>query len=196
MLRLPAIRPLSILPNLIATDSGMAERERVQRPGASIAFVVSTFHHELTSAMLRSAQRELSASGIKQEDMHVAEVPGAFELPIVARRFARRDNIDAVICLGLVLKGETTHDVHVSQGATDGIRSVMLETDKPVLLGVLTCNTIEQARARALSPEEGGEQDKGRELAIAVLQVLTALDTASPADTDRSLGFPSSSSVW
>lgn len=175
----------------MATDSGLAQRERLQRPGARIAFVVSTFHLELTSAMLRSARRELVASGIAEDDIEEAQVPGAFELPIVARRFARRKDIDAVICLGLVLKGETSHDIYVSHGATDGIRSVMLETDKPVLLGVLTCNTLEQARARALAPEEGGEQDKGRELAIAAVQVLHALDQASQSEAPRTLGFPS-----
>jgi len=176
----------------MATDPGKAERERLQRPGARVAFVVSTFHYELTGAMLRSAQRELAASGLREEDMPVAEVPGAFELPIVARRFARRPDVDAVICLGLVLKGETTHDRYVAQGATDGIRSVMLETDKPVLLGVLTCDTLEQARARALAPEEGGEQDKGRALAIAALEVLEALDVASRPEGRRSVGFRTS----
>ena len=96
----------------MATDSGLAQRPRLERPGARIAFVVSTFHHELTSAMMESAQRELATSGVAREDMPVALVPGAFELPLVARRFARRDDIDAVICLGLVLKGETTHDLY------------------------------------------------------------------------------------
>jgi len=144
-----------------------------------VAFVVSTFHHDLTSAMLESAQRELMASGLREEDMPVALVPGSFELPLVARRFARRQDIDAVICLGLVLKGETTHDRYVAQGASSGIQQVMLETDKPVLLGVLTTNTLEQARARALPVEAGGEQDKGRELARAALEVLFALDSAS-----------------
>jgi 6,7-dimethyl-8-ribityllumazine synthase len=172
----------------MATDSGKDARARLQRPGAKIAFVVSTFHHELTAAMHASAVRELVASGLTESDMPMVTVPGAFELPIVARRFARRPEIDAVICIGLVLKGETTHDVYVAQGATDGIRQVMLETDTPVLLGVLTCNTLEQARARALAPEDGGEQDKGRELAISALEVLAALD-ASLDPNKRSLGF-------
>ena len=173
----------------MATDSGLAGRERLQRPGTRIAFVVSTFHHELTSAMMQSAQRELAASGLRECDMPVALVPGAFELPLVARRFARRKDIDAVICLGLVLKGETSHDLYVSQGTTQGIQEVMLQTDKPVLFGVLTCNTLEQARARALSPADGGEQDKGRELAMAAMTVLAALDTASEPSSERSLGF-------
>ncbi len=173
----------------MATDSGLAGRARLQRPGARIAFVVSTFHHDLTSAMMKSAQRELAASGVQEQDMLEALVPGAFELPLVARRFARRKDIDAVICLGLVLKGETTHDLYVSQGTTIGIQEVMLETDKPVLFGVLTCNNLEQARARALAPEDGGEQDKGRELAMAALMVLAALDAADEPLTERELGF-------
>ncbi len=177
----------------MATDSGLAQRPRLERPGARIAFVVSTFHHELTSAMMESARRELLSSGIREEDMPTALVPGAFELPLVARRFTRRDDIDAVICLGLVLKGETTHDLYVSQGVTQGIQSVMLETDKPVLFGVLTCNTLEQAKARALAPDDGGEQDKGRELAIAALTVLAALDDASEPRSQSPAGFPSHS---
>lgn len=172
----------------MATDSGKDARPRLQRPGAKIAFVVSTFHHELTGAMHASAVRELTASGLSEDDLPMVTVPGAFELPIVARRFARRPEIDAVICIGLVLKGETTHDVYVAQGATDGIRQVMLETDTPVLLGVLTCNTLEQARARALAPEDGGVQDKGRELAAGALEVLAAMDAALDPH-QRTLGF-------
>jgi 6,7-dimethyl-8-ribityllumazine synthase len=173
----------------MATDSGLAGRARLHRPGARIAFVVSTFHHDLTLAMMESAKRELIASGVDADDMPMVTVPGAFELPLVARRFARRKDIDAVICLGLVLKGETTHDLYVSQGTTIGIQEVMLQTDKPVLFGVLTCNNLEQARARALAPEDGGEQDKGRELAIAAVTVLSALDTASEPTSGRPLGF-------
>ncbi len=179
----------------MATDSGLALRDRLQRPGARIPFVVPTFHYDLTSAMMASAKKELMASGIAEEDMPVALVPGAFELPLVARRFARRDDIDAVICIGLVLKGETSHDVYVSQGATHGIQEVMLETDKPVLFGVLTCNTLGQAQARALPPEEGGEQDKGRELAMAAVSVLAALDLADPIKKTPPAGFPSPTST-
>jgi 6,7-dimethyl-8-ribityllumazine synthase len=177
----------------MANDPRQAQRERLSREGARIAFVVSTFHHELTSAMLASARKELGASGVRDEDMPMVEVPGAFELPLVARRFARRDDIDAVICLGLVLKGETTHDRYVSHGASGGIQQVMLETDKPVLLGVLTCNTVEQARDRALPVDAGGKQDKGRELARAALEVLAALDQTGDEPGKRTVGFPSGS---
>jgi len=103
-------------------------------------------------------------------------VPGSFELPLVARRFARRDDIAGVLCFGVVIKGETTHDHHVATGATQGIQQVMLETDKPVLLGVLTTNNLEEARARALPPQDGGVHDKGRECAVALVQLLNTLD--------------------
>lgn len=175
----------------MASDPGLASRERLQRPGTRIAFVVSNFHRDLTSAMLESAREELAASGVPESDTEVAWVPGSFELPLVARRFARREDVDGVICIGLVLKGETTHDLHVAQGATRGIQQVMLETDKPVLFGVLTCENLEQARARALPERLGGIHDKGRELAVGVMETLAALD-ATRDRAERGLGFPTS----
>lgn len=152
--------------------------------------MVSTFHRELTAAMLENARRELRESGVAEDAMPVAWVPGAFELPLVARRLARREEVEAVICIGLVLKGETTHDVYVSHGAMRGISQVALECDKPVLFGVLTCNTLLQARARALSPAQGGEQDKGRELARAALETLATLDEIDAGAPRAVAGFP------
>jgi 6,7-dimethyl-8-ribityllumazine synthase len=175
----------------MAQDPGKERQDRASRADARIAFVVSTFHEDLTRAMLDSARRELRAAGLADEDLPVAWVPGSFELPLLARRFARDPRVDAVICLGLVLKGETSHDLYVARGAADGIRQVMLETDKPVLLGVLTCQTLEQARDRALPVEAGGKQDKGRELARAALEVLAALDSVDAVSTAaRTVGFP------
>ena len=147
-------------------------------PGARVAIVVSEFHAELTGGMLCSAQAQLEALGASAPQELVAWVPGSFELALVARRFARRDDVDAVICLGLVLKGETSHDHWVSHGATSGLLQASLECDKPILFGVLTCNTLEQAKARALAPEQGGEQDKGRELARGAIATLHALEQA------------------
>jgi 6,7-dimethyl-8-ribityllumazine synthase len=152
--------------------------------GTRLAVVVSEFHSELTLAMLESAQKVWSAAGLAAADLEVARVPGAFELPIVARRFARRADIDAVVCMGLVLKGETTHDQWVAHAATEGILKVGLDTDTPVLFGVLTCDTLEQARARALPQSKGGIHDKGGELARAALQVLAALDVADGTASD------------
>lgn len=158
----------------MALDEKPVETRPLARPGARVAAVVSEFHAHLTRAMLESARRELLAAGLAADAFEVAFVPGAFELPVVAQRFARREDVDAVLCFGLVLKGETTHDRYVAQGATWGIQQVALECDKPVLFGVLTCDTLEQARARALPEEEGG-RDKGREVARAALAVMATL---------------------
>jgi len=162
----------------MASDPQASPRSNARlRSGTRIGAVVSTFHRELTQAMLESARRELEAAGLRREDFLVVEVPGSFELPLVARSLAVREDIAAVLCLGLVLKGETTHDQFIASAASLGIAQVALATDKPVLFGVLTCDTLEQARARALAPENGGVHDKGREVARAAIETLAALET-------------------
>lgn len=160
----------------MALDPKSSERERLVRPGMRVAAVVSAFHEDLTGAMLESARRELVASGMAADDLKVVWVPGAFELPLLARRLARRADVDAVLAIGLVLRGETSHDQWVAQGATMGLVQASLDADKPILFGVLTCASLEQARARALPPEAGGREDKGREIARACVRVLAALD--------------------
>lgn len=173
----------------MALDPTSATRDRVVRSGVRIGAVVSRFHEDLTGAMLRSAKAELVASGMDEDGMRVVWAPGAFELPLIARRLACRDDIDAVLCFGLVLTGETTHDRWVSMGATQGIVLASLETDKPILFGVLTCQTLEQARSRALPENEGGKEDKGREVARAALEALQALDECSQVTERRPAGF-------
>lgn len=146
--------------------------------GHRVAAVVSTYHAELTRAMLASARRTLEAAGLAPEDVPALEVAGAFELPLVARRLAVRDDVDAVLCFALVLKGETSHDVHIARAVAHGITQAALDADTPVLFGVLTCDTLEQARARVLSAEEGGEHDKGAEVARAALAAMAAMRAA------------------
>ena len=144
-------------------------------PGVRMAAVVSTYHGELCGAMLASAERTLEAAGLAPGSLEVHQAPGAFELPLLARRLAARGDVDAVLAFGLVLKGETRHDIVVGDGAAQGLLRASLDTDVPILLGVLTCDNLSQARARALSPEEGGELDKGREVALACIQTLSSL---------------------
>jgi 6,7-dimethyl-8-ribityllumazine synthase len=141
-----------------------------------VGIVAARFHEDLTGAMVDSAEKELLACGVEEDDVIVVWVPGSFELPIVARRMAASGEIDAVICIGLVLRGETDHDRWVTEGAVQGIVQASLETDVPIHLGVLTCTTMEQARARALPPEAGGREDKGRAVARAAIETLLALD--------------------
>jgi 6,7-dimethyl-8-ribityllumazine synthase len=160
----------------MALDPKSRERTQPSRPESRIGIVVSRFHDELTGVMKDSAVRELIACGVNESAMQVVWVPGAFELPIAAEKFAMRNWVESVICLGLILKGETEHDHWVAHGAVTGIMSASLEHSMPMHLGVLTCATLEQARARALPIELGGREDKGREVARAAIETLIALD--------------------
>ena len=160
----------------MALDPKSSERKQPMRPGSRIGIVVSRFHEDLTGAMKDSAVRELAACGVRERDVLVVWVPGSFELPITACALAEEARVEAVICIGLVLKGETEHDHWVAHGAVSGITRASLDTGVPMHLGVLTCSTLEQARARALPPELGGREDKGREVARAAIETLLALD--------------------
>lgn len=148
-------------------------------PGTRIGVVASGYHAELVDAMVRSAARTLAEAGLADGDLVRVEAPGAFELPLIARRLALRDDLACVLCFGLVLKGETDHDRYIADSVAHALQRVALDTDKPVLFGVLTCDTLEQARARALPPSEGGTLDKGREVARAALGALAALTAAA-----------------
>ena len=165
-------------------QSRLRPRPALPHPDVRIAIVVARFHEELTGAMLASATKELVAAGVKPANVLVAFVPGSFELPVVADRAANAD-VDAVLALGVVIEGETTHDHWVAHGAVTGLMHIALETGVPIHLGVLTCATMEQARARALPPELGGKEDKGREVARAALETLAALDSVARWDRKR-----------
>ena len=147
-------------------------------PGTRVALVVSTYHHELTGAMGASAAKTLREAGVADGDLLEISAPGAYELPILAQRLAERDDVHAVLCFGLVLKGETEHDRYIAGAVSDGLLRISLATGTPVLFGVLTCGTLEQAQARAKSRREGGF-DKGHEVAAAAIGVLHSLQRAS-----------------
>lgn len=183
----PDPRPHSRSPVGTSSDSSAKTAESGPGPstrlpaGARLGVVLSTYHHELTGAMLDSARAELARAGLDPDALRVVEVPGAFEIPLVARALGVREEIQAVLCFGLVLKGETTHDQHIATSVSAALQRVSLDIDKPMLFGVLTCNTLEQARARALP----GGHDKGREVARAAVEVLAALENARRVDAAR-----------
>lgn len=153
-------------------------------PGVRFAAVVSTYHHDVTGAMLASAVATLRAAGVDTRDLTEVRVPGAFELPLAAQRLAE-SGVDAVLCFGLVLKGETEHDRHIATAVAQGLMQVGLELDVPVCFGVLTCATLEQARRRARTLAEGG-LDKGREVALAAIETLRALHDLAGATAPAS----------
>lgn len=117
--------------------------------GLRFALVASRFNEFITRKLLEGALDALSRHGVGEGDIDIAWVPGAFEIPLVAKRMAASGRYDAVICLGAVIRGATPHFDYVAAEVTKGIALAGLETGVPVLLGVLTTDTIEQAIERA-----------------------------------------------
>ncbi|MEQ8239676.1 MAG: 6,7-dimethyl-8-ribityllumazine synthase [Cyclobacteriaceae bacterium] len=134
-----------------------------------IAVIVSEWNEEVTESLYSGAVETLKSSGVSAENILRYNVPGSFELTLAAQWTAAKDEIDAVICLGCVIQGETKHFDFICQASADGITNVGLKYDKPVIFGVLTPNTQKQALDRA-----GGKHgNKGDEAAAAALKMLT-----------------------
>lgn len=133
--------------------------------------VVSRYNDSITSRLLTGATETLVAAGIASDNIDVAWVPGAWELPIVAKRLAGSQRYDAVICLGAVIRGETTHDQHINRAVSLALSKIGLDADAPVVFGLLTCETIEQAIHRA----GGNAGNKGIECAQAALEMVSLL---------------------
>lgn len=138
--------------------------------GLRVALVATCWHEELSDALLAGAKRGLADAGV--EDTVVTRVPGAFELPVAARALAERRH-DAVVCLGVVIRGDTPHFDYVCKAATEGCLRVSLDTGIPVGFGVLTCDDLAQARARVGLPDS--VEDKGREAALAAVSTALVL---------------------
>jgi len=136
-------------------------------PQARVAIVSSSWHLNICNDLIAGAQRALSAAQVAKTEVFF--VPGSFEIPL-ATQYALESDFDAVIALGLVLKGETPHFDYVCQGVTQGIMDVSLKYGKPVGYGVLMCNTLYQAIERC--GRAGSKEDKGFESAVAILELL------------------------
>lgn len=140
-------------------------------PDARFAIVASRFNEMITRRLLDAAQTTLAQHGVAEDAVDVAWCPGAFEIPIVAKTMATTGQYAAVICVGAVIRGGTPHFEYVSGGAADGIQQVMLETGVPILFGVLTVDTVEQAIERAGS----NASNKGVEAAEGALEMANLL---------------------
>jgi 6,7-dimethyl-8-ribityllumazine synthase len=155
-----------------------APTSAVDATGLRLAILATQWHEEITGALLDSAVRTARECGIHNPT--VLRVPGAVELPLVAQELALTH--DAVVCLGLVLRGGTPHFEYVCDAVTAGCLRVSLDARTPVGFGVLTCDTEQQARDRSGLP--GAPEDKGREATVAALEaavLLRDLRTARPA---------------
>ena len=138
-----------------------------KHPNAKVAIISSSWHPELCAALIAGARRALTAADVA--NIEVIFVPGSFEIPLAAQRAFEAD-FDAVVAVGLVLKGETPHFDYVCQGVTQGVIDVQLKFSKPIGYGVLMCNDLKQAIARSGIP--GSTEDKGYDAAIAALSFL------------------------
>lgn len=134
--------------------------------GKSFAVIVSRYHASLTSKLLGGALETLAEAGVPNEQICIAHVPGAWELAAAAARMI--EQFDAVVCLGAVIKGETTHDQYINATVSQALGKLAVDHRKPVGFGLLTCNTMEQAIARC----GGSVGNKGEEAATAAIQML------------------------
>ncbi len=140
-----------------------------------IAIAVGRFNETVTARLLEGARNALERHGVNPENVTVAWAPGAFELPLVARAFATSGDYDAVVCLGAVIRGETAHFDFISAETARGIGQVAADTGLPVIFGVITPNTLEQALDRA-----GGKVDKGYDAVVSAIEMANLMRQMRP----------------
>ncbi|MBE6071020.1 MAG: 6,7-dimethyl-8-ribityllumazine synthase [Clostridium butyricum] len=140
--------------------------------GLKFGIVVGRFNEFIGGKLLEGAIDALKRHGVNEEDIDIAYVPGAFEIPLIAKKMAKNEKYDAIICLGAVIKGSTSHYDYVCSEVSKGIASVSLDTEKPVLFGVLTTNNIEQAIERA-GTKAG---NKGYECAVSAIEMANLIN--------------------
>ncbi len=140
--------------------------------GKKFAIVVSRFNDFITEKLVSGALDALVRSGARDEDIDLVRVPGAFEIPLMAKRMAAKGRYDAIVCLGAVIRGSTPHFDYVSAEVSKGVAVVGLDGDLPVIFGIITTDTIEQAIERA-GTKAG---NKGREAAVTALEMVDLLE--------------------
>jgi 6,7-dimethyl-8-ribityllumazine synthase len=141
---------------------------KIVAKGMKFGIVASRFNDFICGRLIDGAMDALTRAGAEDKDIAIYKVPGAFELPLVAKKLAKSGNFDAIICLGAVIRGATPHFEYISAEVSKGIASVGLETEVPVAFGVLTTDTIEQAIERA-GTKSG---NKGADAAMSAIEMV------------------------
>ena len=141
-----------------------------------VAIVASRFNQELCDALVKDAQSALKACRIPEQQMTLIRVPGSFELPVAASRLARSEKYDAIVCLGVIIKGDTKHDQYIADAVAHGLMDIAVQTGIPVSFGVLTTENKTQAEARAL-----GSKKKGWEAAMSAVETVCSLMSSQEA---------------
>lgn len=136
-----------------------------------IAIVAGRFNSLISKQLIDGAVDVLKRHGLSEDNIQLAWVPGAFEIPLIAQQFAKKDDIDAIICLGAVIRGSTPHFDFVANEVSKGIAHVSLDHQKPIAFGVLTTDSIEQALERA-GTKAG---NKGADAAVTVIEMLSLM---------------------
>jgi 6,7-dimethyl-8-ribityllumazine synthase len=143
--------------------------------GLKFGIVVARFNDFITAKLLEGAQDTLLRHGVNEEDIEVTWVPGSFEIPLAAQKLVGTKRYDAIICLGAVIRGGTPHFEYVAAEVTKGIAQVSLNSGLPVIYGVLTCDTLEQAIERA-GTKQGNEGAKSALTAIEMANLLNTIE--------------------
>jgi len=152
------------------------EEERESLSGLEFAVCVGRFYEDLAQRLLRGATEGFELAGVPASALSEVSVPGAYELPFAAKLHATSGRFSGVACLGVVIRGETDHYDFVCAEAARGIQDVQLETGVPCAFGVITCDTMEQALARA----GGGKRDQGRNAALTVARMALLKRAVNP----------------
>jgi 6,7-dimethyl-8-ribityllumazine synthase len=155
--------------------------------GKRFAIVVSRYHEELTEKLLSGALDTLKNFGARPEDILTTWVPGAFEIPMAARAISQNQEVDGIICLGVILKGETTHNEYIAREVARGIALIHQASGIPATFGVLTPDTLEQAQARS-GGSVGNKGAEAAEAAVAMVQLLAEIKTG-PKKQNKNVGF-------
>ena len=145
-------------------------QRQLKGQGKKIGIVCAKFNEVITQRLLKACLEELRNLGVKDKDITSVWVPGSFDIPLVALKIAKKKNIDAVICLGAVIKGETYHFEMIAQGVARGIGRVALLSEKPVIFGILTTYNESQAYRRSESPN-----NKGKDAAVAAIEMANLI---------------------
>jgi len=158
-----------LMPNII--------EGRLLGEGRKFALIVSRFNDFISDRLMGGALDALLRSGVKDEDIDIVKVPGAFEIPLVAKKMVNKKKYDAVICLGAVIRGATPHFEYVSAEVSKGIATVSIESEVPVIFGIITTDTIEQAIERA-GTKAG---NKGWSSAMSALEMANLVEVVEQA---------------
>lgn len=153
--------------------------------GMRFAIVTSRFNESITSNLLAAALRTLQNHGCPNQNVERFEVPGAFEIPFIAKRLADTLRYDAIICLGCVIRGETPHFEYICEWTAHGIGQVGLQTGIPTVFGVLTTDTLEQAVARS----SDNAANKGAEAAVTAVEMAGLVHRLRQADAEQRAAF-------